>query len=455
MQRGSVVLSTAGVAFSFVGVGAASRMRQFQEHRRGRRRGRKAVVKVEEVRVVPGLGGSWCDDLAAIRAGAQPDGFTYRGQPVTAGFPAVRAPGGSLGVMLLLADGNVAVGDCVSVTYAGQAGRDPLLVSDEATAKRLQALLADRLVGIEVTGFRQWGEWADGLEGDPLLGHSGVRYGLSQALLNAAALVAGKLPVQVLAEEYGLEPTREPIPLFVQTGEDRFSGADRAILKWADGLPHGLFNTVEKLGARGQGLLEYCDWLCRRIEELGGAEYQPFIQFDTYGTIGACFGMDTEAVGDYLGALAQRAEPYELRVEGVLEGASPAEHLEVMVRLRRRLRERGIPVALVADEWCNTLADIKAFAEAGAADYLQIKMPDLGSLTNALEATLCCQRAGLGAYLGGSCNETDVSARLTVHVGLAAGADYILAKPGFGIDEALMVMRNEMLRTLAVLIAEG
>jgi glucose-1-phosphate cytidylyltransferase len=57
----------------------------------------------------------------------------------------------------------------------------------------------------------------------------------------------------------------------------------------------------------------------------------------------------------------------------------------------------------------------------------------------------------VGAYLGGSCNETDVSARLTVHVALATRADYMLVKPGFGIDEGLMLMRNEMLRTLKVL----
>jgi len=407
-------------------------------------------VKVEAVHVVAGLGGAWCDDLAAIQAGARPDGFTYQGEPVTPGFGAVREPGGCLEVVLVLADGGLAVGDCVSVTYAGQAGRDPLLVADGPAAEGLEALLAERLVGREVGDFRRWAEWVDGLEGDPLLGHSGVRYGLSQALLSAAALSRRRPPVEVLAEAYGLEPSCEPIPLFIQTGEDRWLGAERAILKRADGLPHGLFNTVEKLGPRGRGLLEYCDWLRRRIESLGGPDYHPFIQFDVYGTVGVCFGMDGEAMADYLAALAERAQPYELRVEGVLMGETLVEHLEAMAGLRRRLREGGIPVALVADEWCNTLTDIEAFAEAGAADYLQIKMPDLGGLGNAVEAVLCCRRAGVGAYLGGSCNETDVSARLTVHVGLATGADYMLAKPGFGIDEALMVMRNEMLRTLAV-----
>jgi methylaspartate ammonia-lyase len=126
-----------------------------------------------------------------------------------------------------------------------------------------------------------------------------------------------------------------------------------------------------------------------------------------------------------------------------------------MAELRRRLRERGVPVALVADEWCNTLGDVEEFARAGAADYLQIKMPDLGSLARSVEAVLACQRAGVGAYLGGSCNETDISARLTVHVALATRADYVLVKPGFGIDEGLMLMRNEMLRTLRVLGGAG
>lgn len=412
-------------------------------------------MKVERVEVVAGLGGAWCDDRAAIQAGAEADGFTYQGRPLTPAFPTVRVPGGSLSIVLMLEDGSLAVGDCMSVTYAGYAGRDPLLPTDETAARRLHALLAERLVGLEVTRFRDDAERADAWEGDPLLRHAGVRYGVSQALLSATALARHELPVQVLAEEYGLAAAREPVPLFVQTGDDRYLGADRAILKRADGLPHGLFNTMEKLGPRGRGLLEYCGWLRRRLAELCGSDYHPFLQFDVYGTIGLCFGLDTADMADYLASLVRCAHPYELRVEGVLEGRSRSEHLGLMAELRRRLRERGVPVALVADEWCNTLGDVEEFARAGAADYLQIKMPDLGSLARSVEAVLACQRAGVGAYLGGSCNETDISARLTVHVALATRADYVLVKPGFGIDEGLMLMRNEMLRTLRVLGGAG
>jgi methylaspartate ammonia-lyase len=34
---------------------------------------------------------------------------------------------------------------------------------------------------------------------------------------------------------------------------------------------------------------------------------------------------------------------------------------------------------------------------------------------------------------------------------MGAGADVLLARPGMGVDEAVMVTRNEMARTLAVI----
>jgi methylaspartate ammonia-lyase len=106
-------------------------------------------------------------------------------------------------------------------------------------------------------------------------------------------------------------------------------------------------------------------------------------------------------------------------------------------------------VHLVADEWANTLADIHAFVEAGAADMIQIKMPDLGSVHNSVEAVLACRANGVGAFLGGSYVETDLSARVSAHVALATRPDIIMAKPGMGVDEAISLVHNEMARTLA------
>jgi methylaspartate ammonia-lyase len=119
-----------------------------------------------------------------------------------------------------------------------------------------------------------------------------------------------------------------------------------------------------------------------------------------------------------------------------------------MKTLREYVGFRNMNVQLVADEWANTLDDIRAFADAGAADMIQIKMPDLGGIHNAVEAVLACKAAGVGAFVGGSYAETDLSARVSVHVALATQADLLMAKPGMGGDEAISLVQNEMARTL-------
>lgn len=57
------------------------------------------------------------------------------------------------------------------------------------------------------------------------------------------------------------------------------------------------------------------------------------------------------------------------------------------------------------------------------------------------------------AYQGGTCNETDISAKACVHAALAARPKCILAKPGMGFDEGFMITRNEMARSLQILKA--
>ena len=57
--------------------------------------------------------------------------------------------------------------------------------------------------------------------------------------------------------------------------------------------------------------------------------------------------------------------------------------------------------------------------------------------------------------MGGTCAETDVSARACTHVAMAVGATQVLAKPGMGVDEPLMIVDNEMARTLALDAALG
>ena len=83
----------------------------------------------------------------------------------------------------------------------------------------------------------------------------------------------------------------------------------------------------------------------------------------------------------------------------------------------------------------------------------QIKTPDLGGIHNIVESVLYCNSHGMEAYQGGTCNETDVSARTCVHLALAARPMRMLVKPGMGFDEGMNIVHNEMHRTLALLKA--
>ena len=76
--------------------------------------------------------------------------------------------------------------------------------------------------------------------------------------------------------------------------------------------------------------------------------------------------------------------------------------------------------------------------------------PDLGGVNNTIEAVLYCKEKGIGAYQGGTCNETDRSAQVCVHCAMATQPVQILAKPGMGVDEGFMIVYNEMNRILAM-----
>ena len=90
------------------------------------------------------------------------------------------------------------------------------------------------------------------------------------------------------------------------------------------------------------------------------------------------------------------------------------------------------------------------FVAAGAADVIHVKTPDLGGINNTIEALLLVRAAGLAAFCGGTCNETDHSAQVSAQVAMACGAAQVLAKPGMGVDEGMMIVGNEMARTAAL-----
>lgn len=410
-------------------------------------------TKIVDVIVSAGKTGFYFDDQRAIKKGALHDGFAYVGEPVTPGFTAVRQAGESISVMLLLDDGQVAYGDCAAVQYSGAGGRDPLFLASEFMPV-IEEHIPPRLRGLEVSEFRALADEFDKITVDGRRLHTAIRYGVTQALLDAVAKARHITMAEVIASEYGLEIDLSPVPIFVQSGDDRYLNADKAIIKRAQVLPHGLINHVEtKLGRRGEKLRAYVKWLRDRVMKLGGEDYRPVLHIDVYGTIGIAFENDLSRIVKYLKTLEKAAAPLKLRIEGPVDVENREGQIKILAELTGMLHDKGVGVEIVADEWCNTLEDIRDFVDAGAGDMVQIKTPDLGGVENIIESVLYCRSKGVGAYLGGTCNETDRSAQVCVHIGIATRPDQMLAKPGMGVDEGYMIVFNEMQRTLRLIEA--
>lgn len=411
---------------------------------------------IRDVLAIPVRSGFFADDQAAIRAGLPHDGFLYAGTPVTPGFRAVRQAGEAVSVLLLLDDGQIAHGDCAAVQYSGVGGRDAVFDAASAAAA-IERHVAPALRGTEVLAFRDAAVAIDTLEveGQPM--HTAIRYGVTQALLDVVARARSVTMAEVVRDEYQTGVDIRPVPMFVQSGDDRYINVDKMVLKEADVLPHGLINDVDtKLGSDGAVLIAYVTWVRDRILALRTrATYQPSLHFDVYGTIGLAFGGDVERVADYLVKLGDAARPFRVCVEHVIDAGSRDAQIEISAALRAALRRRGSDVRIAVDEWCNTIEDIELFVAAGAADMIHVKTPDLGGINNTIDALLLVARSGLAAYCGGTCNETDRSAQVSAHVAMACGAAQVLAKPGMGVDEGMMVVGNEMARVAALVALRG
>jgi methylaspartate ammonia-lyase len=307
------------------------------------------------------------------------------------------------------------------------------------------------LEGLTLTTFKETMALVDDFKINGKRLHTAIRYGLSQAILSAISLKEKKSMAEVIRDEYNPSlKILKPIPIFAQTGDDRYTNVDKMILKEVESLPHALINNVkEKLGLHGEKLIAYIEWLKNRIlTQRLREDYNPIIHIDVYGTVGIAFDDDMNKIVSYCRDLEEAASPFKLRLEGPFDQGNREDTMLMLQKLTVLLDQENINVEIVADEWCNNLDDIKYFADHKAGHVLQIKTPDLGGLHHIAEAILYCREKNIGAYCGGTCNETNLSAIATTHVAIGAGADLCLAKPGMDVDSGYMIVKNEMERTI-------
>jgi len=416
-------------------------------------------VKVEQVVLSVGLGSFLHGDSLAQQSGkARLNGYTWEGEPMLPGFTKIQETARIVSLMLVMEDGTIAFGDCVDVAAAGFSGRDRVFLPHEHMDD-IHKYVAGPLTGLDITDFRPLAEKFDGPVVDGRRLHTAIRYGVTQAILHAASLSRREQMVETIAREYAAEgaeiETTMP-KILASCMRDNHALHERMIIKRADILPHANFGLVDKHVGKDGGL--FLDWITKfaaRIREIGDPDYLPTLHFDVYGAFAKITNYDLEKLADYLGRCREAARPYPLMIEApIVADKSRQQQIDLYKQLRTIMKRKGIDVACIVDEWCNTVEDVIAFGEAEAVDLCQIKTPDLGGINNTIEAALYCKRVGMGYYLGGSNNETDQSSRITTHIGLAARPDFLLSKPGMGADEAVALMTNEMSRTLALLAAK-
>ena len=415
-------------------------------------------MKIKKLICSKGKTGFYFDDQLAIKKGANNDGAFYKGDTATPGFKTVRQAGESISIIFVLENGAFAFGDCAAVQYSGAGGRDPLFLA-ESFIPIIEKEIAPLYEGKEFGTFKEMcliiENAINSTTGKQF--HTAIRYGVTQACLDAVAKSKSLLMAEVIAEEYGTELSVKKIPIFSQSGDDRYLNADKMIMKEADVLPHALFNHPEsKVGLNGQKVKEYLSWLRDRIITMrSNSSYNPVIHIDLYGTLSIVFNNDLDLITNYLKELEHITYPFLLRVEGPVDMGEKHAQMKALQTLRNNIEKIESSVEIVADEWCNTLQDIIDFCNMKAGHMMQIKTPDLGGINNSIEAVLYCKQHGIGAYLGGTCNETSRSAEICAHIAMATQPNQILAKPGMGVDEGYMIVYNEISRILAIHLAKA
>lgn len=411
-------------------------------------------MKVKKVLCSKALTGFYMDDKEAIKGGAKSDGFIYKGKPVTPGFRTIRQPGVAVSVMFVLEDGHVVYGDCAVAQYAASGGRE-VPNTAEAIIGTIEKYVTPYFEGLDIKEFKSTAEKFDRHEFDGERLPASIRYGVTQAILEAVAYERKTTMCEVILKEYNLPLDLTPVRINAQSGDERYTNVDKMILKKVGMMPHGLINNVEeKLGADGQIFLDWVRWVTRRISEIGEPDYKPVIRYDVYGCMGKAFNNDLDKVYDYLLKVADACRPYEVFIEMPVDMKSNEKQLEAMKYLRKRLDEAGCRLKLIIDEYANTYEEIVQWVDEKGADMVQVKTIDLGGINNIIEAVLYCKKHGVLAYQGGTCNETDKSALVCVNLAVATKPFAMAGKPGMGVDEGVMIVSNEQERLLTILKAK-
>jgi len=400
-------------------------------------------MQIQKILAIPGTSTYYYEDVSYLQNHAVPLAERYQTPSLNPDFKFLREPGEIVSIGLVT-DLGVFWGDCVSVVYGGKAGRKSVFRSADGI-REIKETLARELEGYRIESFKKSCEELTSSLSLP------VAYGLSQALLSAQAKKTDAAMAEVICREWDLPLPKTPVALH-GSSRDRYAMVDKMMVRQVESFPHLLVDDIEEqLGKAGEKIISYIKELSGRAQKYYPKDLLPTLHFDFHGAIAKIFDFDMEKIVSFVLESEKEAKPFRLRMESLAILNSREDQIEWSHAFKRKLTEKNSTAQLVVDEWANTYEDILAFATQRACDMIQIKTPDLGSIHHSIQAVLECKKNSIQSLLGGSCNETMLSATLTTHIGLATQPTCMMVKPGMGFDEGFALIKNEMTRTLAIL----
>jgi methylaspartate ammonia-lyase len=391
-------------------------------------------------------GSYYFEDLARIRRDLLPTSERYHTPTEHGSYPKVRTPVPAVSIGLMLANGVVAWGDCVPVSFSGKSGR-ALPRDPQELARWMETTLGpwfeQRLVVpwivLEKDFLREFSEIP-----------AFVRYGVSQAMVSAAVLAAGKPYWQIFAEDLGYQNPTETIRLHGSCGGDWGDTVDRMLARRLEYLPQGQFEFLDRqIGTDGKSLELWVESFKERAKRFG---YLPTLTLDFHGALDELCNQNLERVADMIENIAKTAAPHPCHIESPLAAPDFEVFKRRIFQLKEILNKRGLhapTLRIVADEWANSLSDIMQLIAENGVDGVHIKMPDTGALSECAMAVDVIRIAGKFALLGGSCTETMLGAKSTAHLAVVTRPDAVLVKPGMGFDESFAYLDGEMKRAIA------
>lgn len=398
--------------------------------------------KIIDIITYRGWGSYFFEDIDKIRQKFIPTADRYLTPTSHDRYPFVRTPAPVVGIGLKLDDGSIHWGDAVAVSFGGKAGRAGPGSPDDLE-RWFKTDFKSWLLGREVSG---WLSLEDSFLAAYTATPAFIRYAVSQAFLSVASHVAGMSSFQLIAKDLGLTPAKQPITLHGSSGGNWDDTVDRMLARKLCFLPQGQFENLEsQIGPGGVNLLTWIDGFKQRAARFN---YKPTLTLDFHGALDAIFNNSDDKIAEFITLMSQKAAPHTLHVESPIVGKTLEYHAKRLASIRTKVRALAPTTKIIADEWANEVSDIEYLLDQKSVDGIHIKMPDTGTLSECAKAVRICKQTDTFALLGGSCTETDIGSRSSVHLALACSPDALLVKPGMGFDESYAQMHNEMARAL-------